>query len=219
MLRMFGLACRLNVHFGQAHCLFELWLGVAARNQRLMKLDFVAVDVECANPDLASICQIGVATVQAGEIVDTWSQYVDPEDHFHPMNIRIHGVDEITASGSPTFDEVFAELDERLSGIVVSHSLFDRASITRAAEKCGLRLDGREWLDSARIARRAWPDKYARRGCGLANVATDLGIAFDHHDGKTHEQRRRSCCVRAPQAAWISTAGCIALHSGRRRCP
>jgi DNA polymerase-3 subunit epsilon len=162
-----------------------------------MKLDFVAVDVKCANPGLASICQIGVATVQAGEIVDTWSQYVDPEDHFHPMNIRIHGIDEITVSGSPTFDEVFAELDERLSGIVVSHSLFDRASITRAAEKCGLRLDGREWLDSARIARRAWPDKYARRGCGLANVATDLGITFDHHDGGEDARAAAEIVLRA----------------------
>jgi hypothetical protein len=31
-----------------------------------MRFDFAAVDVECANADLASICQIGVATVQAG---------------------------------------------------------------------------------------------------------------------------------------------------------
>jgi len=147
-----------------------------------MKFDFAAVDVECANADLASICQIGIATVKAGKIVNTWSQYIDPQDYFDPMNIRIHGIDEITVIGSPTFHKAFAELDERLPRIVVSHSLFDRASITRAAERCGMRFGSREWLDSARIVRRAWPDKYARRGYGLANVAADLGIAFRHHE-------------------------------------
>ena len=172
-----------------------------------MKFDFAAVDVECANADLASICQIGVATVRAGEIVDTWSQYIDPEDYFDPMNIRIHGIDEITVSGSLTFDEVFAELDERLSGVVVSHSLFDRGSITRAAEKCGLRFDAREWLDSARIARRAWPDQYARRGYGLDKVAADLGIAFGHHGAGEDARAAAEIVLRACATSGVDIDG------------
>ena len=38
------------------------------------------------------------------------------------------------------------------------------------------------WLDSAQIARRAWPERYWRRGWNLANVAADLGISFQHHN-------------------------------------
>jgi DNA polymerase-3 subunit epsilon len=32
-------------------------------------MDFVAIDVETANADMASICQIGVAGFEAGQVV------------------------------------------------------------------------------------------------------------------------------------------------------
>ena len=38
------------------------------------------------------------------------------------------------------------------------------------------------WLDSARIARRAWPERYGQRGYDLKNIARDLDISFRHHD-------------------------------------
>ncbi len=38
------------------------------------------------------------------------------------------------------------------------------------------------WLDSAKIVRRAWPERYEQSGYGLKNVARDLGIDFQHHD-------------------------------------
>ena len=40
------------------------------------------------------------------------------------------------------------------------------------------------WLDSADVARRAWPDDYGRgrRGWSLKDIASDLGISFEHHD-------------------------------------
>ena len=38
------------------------------------------------------------------------------------------------------------------------------------------------WLDSARIARRAWPREYGQSGYGLKNIAKDLDISFKHHD-------------------------------------
>ena len=46
----------------------------------------------------------------------------------------------------------------------------------------GLRPLRVRWLDSGQIARRAWPERYRRRGWNLANVAVDLGISFRHHD-------------------------------------
>ena len=38
------------------------------------------------------------------------------------------------------------------------------------------------WLDSAKIARRAWAESYGRSGYGLKNIAKDLGISFTHHN-------------------------------------
>jgi DNA polymerase-3 subunit epsilon len=54
-------------------------------------MDFVALDVETANADSSSICQIGLATFEDGCLVDEWSTLVNPEDYFDPFNVSIHG--------------------------------------------------------------------------------------------------------------------------------
>ena len=43
---------------------------------------FNAIDVETANADRASICQIGIVHVRDGVVVDRWQSLVDPEDWF-----------------------------------------------------------------------------------------------------------------------------------------
>ena len=49
-------------------------------------MDFVAVDVETANPDLASICQIGVVAFQGRSVKEAWETTVNPEDYFDDNN-------------------------------------------------------------------------------------------------------------------------------------
>ena len=144
---------------------------------------FNAIDVETANADRASICQIGIVCVEDGKIVDEWQSLIDPEDWFDPWNISIHGIEESHVRGSPTMPKVRAELRRRLRGsILVSHTAFDRTALERAMNRYDLEQLQVTWLDSAKIARRAWPDKYGTKGYGLRNVAYDLGISFRHHD-------------------------------------
>ena len=66
--------------------------------------------------------------------------------------------------------------------VLVSHTLFDRVALDRAMVKYGFDTIRTTWLDSAMIARRAWPEKYRLRGWSLARIAGDLGIEFRHHD-------------------------------------
>ncbi len=66
-------------------------------------MDFVALDVETANADMASICQIGAARYANGALIDEWKTYVDPQDYFDGMNVTIHGIHESTVAGAPTF--------------------------------------------------------------------------------------------------------------------
>ena len=51
---------------------------------------FNAIDVETANADRASICQIGIVHVRDGVVVDRWQTLVNPEDWFDPWNVSIH---------------------------------------------------------------------------------------------------------------------------------
>jgi DNA polymerase-3 subunit epsilon len=101
-------------------------------------LNFVAIDVETANADMAAICQIGVAKYVDGELSEEWSSLVDPEDYFDFINIDIHGITEDDVIGRPTFPEVTNILDGFLNNaICVSHTHFDRVSISRALSKYG----------------------------------------------------------------------------------
>lgn len=139
--------------------------------------------METANADRASICQIGIVHVHDGKIVSQWQTLINPEDWFDPWNVSIHGIDENDVKNSPTLPEVREALRCRLRGsVLVSHTSFDRVAFERAMTRYDLEQLRVTWLDSARIARRAWPDSYARRGWGLKNVAKNLGISFKHHD-------------------------------------
>ena len=144
--------------------------------------DFVAIDVETANADMASICQIGIAIYSKGELIDEWSSLINPEDYFHFINVDIHGITENDVMDSPTLPEVFNTLSDLLSNtICVSHTHFDRISISRAFSKYNIQQLDTTWLDSARVARRAWKE-FAWKGYGLANVCKKIGYEFKHHD-------------------------------------
>lgn len=145
-------------------------------------MEFIAIDVETANADMASICQIGVAKFKDGKLVEEWSSLIDPEDCFDFINIDIHGITEEDVVGAPIFSEAIDELSKFLSSSVcVSHTHFDRVSIGQALEKYSLNPIETIWLDSARVARRTW-EECAWRDYGLSNVCEIIGYTFKHHD-------------------------------------
>jgi len=145
-------------------------------------MNFVAIDVETANSDVSSICQIGIARYQDGSLAEEWKSYIDPEDFFDPINIAIHGIDETTVAGSPNLpnvsNQLYCFLDDQIS---VCHTHFDRVAIYQAVVKYRMRSPNCTWLDSARVARRAWAE-FAWRGYGLKNVCDYLCYEFNHHD-------------------------------------
>ena len=146
-------------------------------------LSFNAIDVETANERPHSICQIGIVQVRNGRIADSRSFTVDPQEPFRDFNVRLHGIGPQHVRGCPTMPRLNGELRLLLEGMpLVSHTGFDRAALDGGMRRYGLRPLGVRWLDSALIARRAWPERYRRRGWNLANVASDLGISFRHHD-------------------------------------
>lgn len=149
----------------------------------LEKPAYVALDVETANSDYASICQVGIAEFGSdGALGRTWASLIDPEDDFAGMNVSIHGIDREAVRGAPCFPDVLTEIrawcDDR---IVVHHMPFDRVAIGRAADRYGLSGPSATWLDSAGVARRAWK-RFSRRGYGLRNLASELRIPLRHHD-------------------------------------
>lgn len=73
-------------------------------------MNFISIDVETANPDFSSICQIGVVDFKNGIVNREWQKLIDPEDFFDPINVSIHGIDENDIKNSPIFPDVYDEL-------------------------------------------------------------------------------------------------------------
>lgn len=164
---------------------------------------FVAVDVETANADLASICQIGIVTFQDHRVVEVWESLINPEDEFDPFNVGVHGINENMVLTAPVFPDVVHEVYLRLENqIVVSHMPFDKIAIGQAIEKYNLSDFECSWLDSAKVARRAWT-QFAYSGYGLKNLSEYLHIKFKHHNAAEDARAAGEIVLRASEEASI----------------
>ncbi len=145
-------------------------------------MKYLALDVETANSDYSSLCQIGIAEFENGNVINKWSTLINPEDYFDYFNIELHGIDEKKVKDAPTFPDIYDELVNLIKErVIVHHMPFDRVAISRACEKYELVQISPTWLDSAKIARRTW-EEVAYKGFGLANLAEMLNLEFEHHD-------------------------------------
>jgi len=143
---------------------------------------FVAIDVETANADLASICQIGIAKFNDGRLVEEWSSLIDPEDYFDFYNQKTHGISKQTVAGAPKFPEIVEKLNSIIEGnVCVCHTHFDKVALHRATWKYEIPQFDYRWLDSASVARKAWAD-CSQRGYGLGPLCERIGYEFKHHD-------------------------------------
>lgn len=160
-------------------------------------MKFVALDVETANPDMSSICQIGVVHFEDGKPVDSWSSLIDPKDYFDGMNVSIHGIEEHHVRGSPDFKQASAELHRRIANQTVAiHTTFDRNAIVKASLKHAVVSPECSWLNTASVARRAWPE-VAQKGYGLSALCQRFGIEFEHHNAVEDARAAGLILVRA----------------------
>jgi len=147
------------------------------------KFRFIALDVETASRDAASICQIGLACVREDNSVQTFSMYVDPETEFDPFNINLHGIGPDTVFGALRFPEALISISTLLENHhLIQHSSFDRRAFAAACDANELAMPDLKWSDSVIIARRAWPELKGNGGHGLANLKKTLELDFQHHD-------------------------------------
>lgn len=75
-------------------------------------LNFIAIDFETATPKRASICEVGICVVRNGEVVETCSWLVQPEENLYSYwNMQCHGIRPEDTENSPSFPEVWEEIE------------------------------------------------------------------------------------------------------------
>lgn len=164
--------------------------------------DFVVIDVETACSRVSSICQVGIVGFRDGRELFAWETLLDPCDEFHPMNTRIHGIAAHHVAGQPTFAHVHAAIDAHLSGaITVAHSMFDKSALAAACRIHACAEIETVWLDSVRVAKRAWPDLPNHKLGGLARY---LGVEHRHHDALSDARAAGWVILRAIEHTGLS---------------
>lgn len=141
-------------------------------------MNFIALDVETANSDPKSICQIGLAVFKNGELVDTWKSLINPQVDFDGINIAIHGIEPKHVKDAPRIHEVRSVLEGIIGdNVVATYTAFDRVAFSKNFPDLNW-----DWLDVALVVRRTW-EEVAYSGYGLANMCEMLDIKMErHHD-------------------------------------
>jgi DNA polymerase-3 subunit epsilon len=112
---------------------------------------------------------------------------------------------------TPTFGHIHETVDAHLSGrITVAHSSFDKGALAAACRVHARAPIETTWLDSVRVAKRAWPDLASHR---LNIMSRFLGIRHKHHDALSDARAAGMVVVRAIDhtgidlAGWLTPAG------------
>jgi len=180
--------------------------------------DFIALDVETANADFASICAIGLVHFRASTVFKSLTILIDPEDEFADANVRIHGICSRDVIGKPTMAKVFPIISAALQdSAIIHHSPFDRTALAQAAVKYGTGGLPCVWLDSCQVAKQTWESFREDGGYGLANLARRLGYYFDiTTPPKTPELRDCYCSAPFTTAARACRTSLTNLVTNRR---
>lgn len=163
---------------------------------------FIAIDVETANRQQSSICQIGLACFDDGALAWHWSALVDPEGAFEPFNIDIHGITPERIAGAAKWPAVVECIAGSLEGqTIVSHTRFDQIALAAASRRYGLGLPDCRWIDSHAIARQLWPEMSRHR---LRDLCETLGIELNHHDALSDAMACGRIIVAGMQASGLT---------------
>ncbi len=144
-------------------------------------MDFVALDFETATHEKNSACELGICIVENSEIVETKTWLIKPPSfpYFNKFNVAVHGIEPEEVKDSPTFEEIWYEVENALYGnLMIAHNASFDASVLRGClEYYGLFTPKINYLCSIQLAKKAWKlPKY-----GLKSVAEHHDIQFKHH--------------------------------------
>lgn len=162
-------------------------------------LDFIGFDVETANSDVGSICQIGVVRIINGVEVASESWLCSPPpgiDHFQPGNIAIHGIKAEDVAEQPAFGERLPQFLEFVGELpVLAHNAqFDLIALQRACLASDLGIPELDYGCSLTLARQA---KLGIASHRLPVVAQALDVPLDNHHDATEDARAAALIVVA----------------------
>lgn len=146
-------------------------------------MKIAAIDFETANAKPASVCAVGISTLEDGAVEDAYYSLIRPEKNvswFSPMNISVHGILPQDVQDAPPFEEVYKKMMHIFDDAVVTayNAAFDMGCLKAACLNTGRKVPVIEYFDTLELARRLFPGLSHHR---LNDVCRHLHIELDHH--------------------------------------
>ena len=142
---------------------------------------YAVVDLEAtdAHSSENKIIQIGIALVEGGKIVETYSTEVNPHEPLLPRISELTGLSDKQLKSAPDFSEVTSEVRKLLTdSVFVAHNArFDYGLLEKSFLNAGLEFNEMLRVDTVDLARVFYPtfEKY-----GLEALSEKLDLAHDH---------------------------------------
>ncbi len=146
--------------------------------------NFVAIDFETANNYRHSACAVGIVTVTDNVITEEYHTLIHPpQNQYNYHNIMVHGIRPEDTLYSPTFEEVYFEVKQRLQNqIIIAHNeAFDRCVLRKTMEFYDLNYNqlniSEKWECTYKI--------YKLKGLKptkLSDCAHHFNLALNHHE-------------------------------------
>ncbi|WPF65398.1 MULTISPECIES: exonuclease domain-containing protein [unclassified Corynebacterium] len=183
----------------------------ATEGLRVPGLDFVALDVETANADWGSICQVGaVRFIDGAEVAaQTWLCQ-PPVPGFHPTNVGVHGITERDVAQAPTFAECLPQIAEFLGDLpfIAHNAQFDATALHRACAAAGISAPTLHFGCTLALSRAQGRRELSVVNHRLPTVAAALGVPLDqHHDALADARACGAIAVAlAARHGWAGSA-------------
>lgn len=165
-----------------------------------MKLNhYTVIDVELANFQPHSICQIAIQEVLNGQVVFEASSLINPHERFSPVCVGVHGIEYSDVKNAPTFAQYWPTIEKHcLNTVLVAHNaIFDVSALNASLEKYHILLDDNfTYVCTMLLAKRLLPERVSKSrkkvlpgedstkyGFGLASLCQHYHInMLKHHD-------------------------------------
>lgn len=145
--------------------------------------DFIAIDVETANYDRGSICQIGIVGYIGGEIKRLYSSLINPKCDFSRKAINIHGITPEMVVDAPSFIDAWQEIGPLLKEypVIAHNASFDIGAILAAMKRCKIDLVEIKYACTLKLARIVYYRAFKSYSLNTLCDALDIPLSC-HHD-------------------------------------
>ena len=176
---------------------------------------FVAIDFETATSARDSACAVAAVMFDRGNVIDSFVSLIRPPgNEYDPFNISIHGIKPGDTQSSPSFPEVWRDIEAFTEGsLVIAHNTsFDMSVLRRSSEHYGYQPGGFAFACTYRLFRSHMPEMAVWR---LDVLADEFAIPLTHHDPLSDAEAAGRLWLALPRSAALSHRSLLERHNYR----